>query len=39
MLLGLGLLKLLGVIVTGSIRPKARQWQFTKLIGIKDFIW
>jgi hypothetical protein len=36
MLLGLGLLKLLGVMVRGSIRPIARQWQFTKLIGIKD---
>jgi hypothetical protein len=38
MLLGLGLLKLLGVMVIGSMRPIARQWQFTKLIGIKDFI-
>ena len=39
MLLGLGLLKLLGVMLTGAIRPIARQWLFTKLIGIKDFMW
>jgi hypothetical protein len=39
MLLGLGLLKLFGVMIAGSIRPMARQWQFTKLIGFKDFMW
>ena len=32
-------LKLLGVMVIGAIRPIARQWQFTKLISIKDFMW
>jgi hypothetical protein len=39
MLRGLGLLKLLAVMVIGSIRAIARQWEFTKLIGIKDFNW